>query len=80
MHPLLEHAGFGWMAAWNRIRASRVPPHHMQNILRGLGRHGDIRVLCNGSFGKTSIMARRRAARSLSTATHPSHGVTQVCF
>ena len=31
---LLEHAGIGWMAAWDQIRASRVPPHHMQNILR----------------------------------------------
>jgi hypothetical protein len=67
---LLEHAGIGWMAAWDRIRASRVPPHHMQSILRGLGRHSDICVLCNVSFGKNAIMTCRRAARSRSTATH----------
>jgi ribosomal protein S27AE len=44
----------------------------MQNILRGLGRHGDIRVLCNDSFGKNAIMTCRRAARSRSTATQCS--------
>lgn len=68
---LLENTSIGWMADWDRTRASRVPPHHMQIILRGLGRHGDIRVLCNDSFGNNSIMPCQRATRSRSTAIQP---------